>query len=563
MQHAWQGWHECRGIWRSRAALLLLAGLLLLAACGAPPAAAPLPAEPPTIPPTEDTDTGVGVAALSNLPPLSSSSSSTTTIREPPAAPLLQLATLEPQRTPSPLPTPSPRPRTTAPVSATQHVTPTLPAGAPADPALPRAVVAHGGNFRSEPRIADETVIGQLCPGDTVVLLEDADPWVYLRLEQPGAPCVETHASAGTEGWLSRSLLDFGQTAAVPDPATTANPAATSGTAAPPLTPATTPPAEVEATPPPQRNAVVLPDGSLAHMPADDPLIIDGHTDRVTSLAWSSDGTILASGAWDTTVRLWNVVNGAPLMTLNGHQDGVLALAWSPDGALLASGSAATTINLWDMSSGALLTTIEGHTAPVRDVAISPDSRLLASAAGGSDATVRIWNIADGRELFALDAGNVQAITFSLDGTTLVSVSSHDDVKVWRVETGTLVSTLRLERRTAEDVAVTDVVFAPDNSTVAFASADSTVKLVSVRDGSLLRTLEGHHDVITSIAYAPDSVRLVSASQDGTLRVWGVSDGALVGTLERNDAAVAAVVWSPDGRTIASASDDGTVRLWR
>ncbi len=121
----------------------------------------------------------------------------------------------------------------------------------------------------------------------------------------------------------------------------------------------------------------------------------------VTSVAFSPDGALLASGAWDNTVRLWRVADGAPLRTLEGHTDRVWSVAFSPDGALLASGSGDGTVRLWRVADGAPLRTLEGHTDWVWSVAFSPDGALLASGSG--DGTVRLWRVADGALLRTLE----------------------------------------------------------------------------------------------------------------------------------------------------------------
>jgi WD40 repeat protein len=103
---------------------------------------------------------------------------------------------------------------------------------------------------------------------------------------------------------------------------------------------------------------------------------------------------MLASGAWDKTVRLWRVADGTLLHTLTRHSDDVRSVAWSPDGQTLASGSGGllerdTSIKLWRVADGTLLHTLDGHTDWVHSVAFSPDGRLLASAS--FDQTVKLW----------------------------------------------------------------------------------------------------------------------------------------------------------------------------
>ena len=120
--------------------------------------------------------------------------------------------------------------------------------------------------------------------------------------------------------------------------------------------------------------------------------VFEGHTDFVTSVAFSPDRRTLASGSWDNTVRLWNIADGESTAILKGHTDQVLAVAFSPDGRTLASGSNDQTIRLWDATTGQQKDTLLGHTSGVTAVAFSPDRKILASA-GGWDNTVRLWDL--------------------------------------------------------------------------------------------------------------------------------------------------------------------------
>ena len=104
----------------------------------------------------------------------------------------------------------------------------------------------------------------------------------------------------------------------------------------------------------------------------------------------------LASGCVDETIKLWDVGTGVELKTLEGHDNKVLSVAFSPDGRAIASGSGDKTIKLWDSQTGAELKTLTGHSSSVLRVTFSPDGKTLASA--GGDETIKLWSADIGAE---------------------------------------------------------------------------------------------------------------------------------------------------------------------
>ena len=114
-------------------------------------------------------------------------------------------------------------------------------------------------------------------------------------------------------------------------------------------------------------------------------------------MAFSPDGTRIASGSRDKTVRLWDAATGQPVgQPLTGHTDAVSSVAFSPDGTRIASGSADNTVRLWDAATGQPVgQPLTGHTDAVSSVAFSPDGTRIAS--GSADNTVRLWDAATGQ----------------------------------------------------------------------------------------------------------------------------------------------------------------------
>ena len=162
---------------------------------------------------------------------------------------------------------------------------------------------------------------------------------------------------------------------------------------------------------------------------------LTGHKDTITSIAFNRDSRTLASGSWDHTVRLWDIISETHIITLTGHTDWVNAVAFSPDGRTLASGSRDTTIYLWDASTGLHKATLMGHTDSVASVAFSPDGRTLASGGGYEDASVRLWDVDTSTHKMTLTGHtrSVLSVAFSPDGHTLATGSSDGTVLLWDI----------------------------------------------------------------------------------------------------------------------------------
>ncbi|TRU48000.1 MAG: protein kinase [Microcystis aeruginosa Ma_QC_Ch_20071001_S25] len=243
--------------------------------------------------------------------------------------------------------------------------------------------------------------------------------------------------------------------------------------------------------------------------------------------------------------------------TLTGHSDSVLSAAYSSDSRYLASGSGDNTIKIWEVAKGKELRTLTGHSSGVYSVVYSPDGRYLASGSG--DNTIKIWEVAKEKELRTLTGHSSRSLSvvYSPDSRYLASGSIDNTIKIWEVAKGKELRTL-----TGHFSGVYSVVYSPDGRYLASASADNTIKIWEVATGKELRTLTGHSDSVWSVAYSPDGRYLASGNYDNTIKIWEVATGKELRTLTGHSNSVPSVAYSPDGRYLASGSWDDTIKIW-
>jgi WD40 repeat protein/uncharacterized caspase-like protein len=173
---------------------------------------------------------------------------------------------------------------------------------------------------------------------------------------------------------------------------------------------------------------------------------LNGHRKSIRDLAFSPNNKLLASAGSDADIKLWSVATGQEVKTLVGHSDDVSAIAFSSDGKKLASGSLDRTVLIWNLATGNPEVAYLGHQRRVNAVSISPDGRKVAS--GSEDGEIRIWEVVGPgitgeppmvkRPLQTLTGhkGSIYSLTFNSDGKLLVSGSSDASMKLWDVAAG-------------------------------------------------------------------------------------------------------------------------------
>lgn len=285
---------------------------------------------------------------------------------------------------------------------------------------------------------------------------------------------------------------------------------------------------------------------------------LHGQTNQVLSVTFSPDGQSLAAVSLDQTIRLWDWRSGQCLRCLEGHTDWAFPVAFSPKGQVLVSGSGDQAVHLWDIQHRIRLKTLTGHTDQVFAVAINPKGSHCAS--GSTDQTIRIWNLNQPGDPTILSGHTdwVRSVAFSPAGEWLASGSADGTIKLWDWEIAECLTTFQ-----GHENQVYGVAFSQDTHYLASASTDQTIRLWNVQTGNCQQILRGHERGVYAIAISPEGNCIASGSADCTIRIWHLHTGQCLRVLTGHRNWVFSVAFSPDGQYLASSSVDRTIRIWQ
>jgi WD40 repeat protein len=212
--------------------------------------------------------------------------------------------------------------------------------------------------------------------------------------------------------------------------------------------------------------------------------------------------------------------------------------------------------DLWAKPVWNLQQTIAAHSDWVRCLSFTPDGTKLVS--GSFDKTIKLWQLATGTALQTLKdhQKGVFALAVSADGKLLASGSWDELIKLWNLETGTL-----LENLTQHQASVRSLAISPDSKTLISGSFDRTIVLWHLPDGKVATTITDT-EPIAAIALSTDGRLLASTGDDGTVKIWSLASGLAIAASSGNQHCIGSLAIDPDGRTIAAGTVNGYIVLW-
>ncbi len=300
-----------------------------------------------------------------------------------------------------------------------------------------------------------------------------------------------------------------------------------------------------------------------------------GHDDPIDGIVLSKDGKLAVTFTVYGLIKMWDPATGrevrqfprSSITSLHRDDMRLYAVALSPDQKylLLAGVFYDGDLLLLDIGSGRIVRTYRGHgdrQKKQRDPAVfcaafTPDGQRLVT--GGADHTVRVWDVATGKQIHLLEGHRerVSALALSPDGKYCLSGSEDKTAILWDLESGGKVRTFRGHKNY-----INAVVFSPDGRQILTGAGDKLVKLWDLASGNEIRTFSGTNAAVRCVALSTDRKRMLTGGADGTVRLWDLRSGVLVRSYPtKEERGVEAVAFAPDGRTFLTGTLF-TARLW-
>ena len=282
-----------------------------------------------------------------------------------------------------------------------------------------------------------------------------------------------------------------------------------------------------------------------------------GHRAPILALALSEDEDVMASGAEENHLMVWDMNLREVKAIMEAHSSPIAAVVIPKNSRNIISGSWDKLIRVWSYPSLEKQFELAGHKDLIRTLGLSADQRFLAS--GGDDKLVKVWDLEAKQEIHSFHAHKscVTGVQFSNDGGLVASSSSDKTIRIWNLKKNELKKTIEAHKEP-----ITSLILSRDGKRLISGSLDRVVRIANFEKDYERHLFTGHRADVLTIAVFPDNVHAVSGGHDKTLRVWAINSATLLKELEGHLESITAVSVDSDGQQMFSGDTSGKILIW-
>lgn len=284
---------------------------------------------------------------------------------------------------------------------------------------------------------------------------------------------------------------------------------------------------------------------------------LKAHRTPVYAIAFAPDSGQLITSAFDNEILWWGEDLAEPVRKLKVESGVVSNLRAIENDRLIAAGAVETMVSIWDIRNGRIYTQRSSDEEWVAAVAIAPDGNHIAT--GSIHNVMAIHKVSTGELRLEREEHeqSLTAVAFSPDGRVIATGAADNTVKLWNAANGDLIHTFKAIRSSVSAMA-----FSPDGRFLAVAAVDLSIRVFNLAKGALEKMMFGHTKPIEALAFHPNGWLFASCGRDGAVKLWNADKGLGQLHIDASTSPLLTVEFSPDGKYLAAGGLDKMVRIW-
>lgn len=284
---------------------------------------------------------------------------------------------------------------------------------------------------------------------------------------------------------------------------------------------------------------------------------LTGHNGYVNFASFSPDGKYIISASDDKTIKIWDSQTGKCINTLTDHTAATKFVSFSSNGKYFVSTSLDRSIRVWninDMNNIKCIHQLWGHTSHIYSAIFNSTNSQIISASG--DCSIRIWDISTDKSVKSITRhkGAVTSLSYNPNGNTLVSSSTDDHIRIWDQNYNEIFA-----KKFPTNVRCSK--YSRNGECIICALDNGNIELLDLKNYKT-KCLKGHSDQVNHLDISSDNSKIASASKDGTVRIWELKSGKCIYTLPKFSNMINSVAFSHNNKWIATGGKNKKIDIW-